>query len=302
MPPLFWTGKLTPLMKVLVNCNNLLAWMIGTAGDAAAMKERMKLGYEGAVSDDVTRYDELCLEVQTKSAIAQLEGIDPSGMEALDVGCGTGILSFLLLERGARKVVCGDIAEYMLDQARAKAAQMGYGEDRIAFRQLDAEALPYEDNTFAFTITGMTSGLLPDLAKAIAEMARVTKRGGLVGVGAHGYEHYWEPVDACFRAITKRRILGYRIEYWPRKEKSVRKLMNKAGLVDIQMRRLFWRNTFRTGSEAYDFFAAVSSAWWYSKFPPDKIAKEADKARRYYERKNVTQITDDVIVAYARKP
>jgi ubiquinone/menaquinone biosynthesis C-methylase UbiE len=190
----------------------------------------------------------------------------------------------------------------MLDQARAKAAQKGYGEDRIAFRQLDAEALPYEDNTFDFTITGMTSGLLPDLGKAIAEMARVTKPGGLVGVGAHGYEHYWEPVDACFRAITKRRILGYRIEYWPRKEKSVRKLITRAGLKDIQMKRLLWRNTFRTGSEAYDFFAAVSSAWWYSKFPPDKIAKEADKARRHYERNNVVQITDDVIVAYGRKP
>jgi ubiquinone/menaquinone biosynthesis C-methylase UbiE len=302
MPPLFWTGKLTPLMKVLANCNNLLAWLTGDARDAKTMKERMKLGYEGAVSDDVKRYDELGLEIQTKSGIAQLEGVDASGMEVLDVGCGTGVLSFLLLERGAKKVVCGDISEYMLDQARAKAAQKGYEENRIGFRQLDAEALPFEDNRFDFAITGMTSGLLPDLGKAISEMARVTRPGGLVGVGAHGYEHYWEPVDACFRAVTKRLILGYRLEYWPRKEKSVRKLMRKAGLTDIQTKRFLWRNNFRAGGEAYDFFAAISSAWWYANFPPAKVARESEKARRYFERKNVTQITDDVIIAYGRKP
>jgi hypothetical protein len=78
--------------------------------------------------------------------------------------------------------------------------------------------------------------------------------------------------------------------------------MKKAGLTDIQTKRFFWRNNFRTGSEAYDFFAAISSAWWYAKLPPAKVAEEAEKARCYYERKNVTQITDDVIIAYGRKP
>jgi len=55
----------------------------------------------------------------------------------------------------------------------------------------------------------MTLGLLPNQEKAVAEMARVTRPNGLVSVGAHGPEHYWEAIDACFRAITKRYVFGY---------------------------------------------------------------------------------------------
>jgi SAM-dependent methyltransferase len=151
-------------------------------------------------------------------------------------------------------------------------------------------------------MTGMALGLLPDQAKAVKEMARVLRPGGQVSVGAHGPEHYWEACDACFRAINKRYVLGYRLEYWPRKEKEVRHLLEQAGLVDIRTRRLTWRNSFEDGGKAYDFFAAISSSWWYAKFPREKIAEESKMTRNYFERKKVTQISDDVILAYGKKP
>jgi len=302
MSIVFWTGKLSLPMKLMINTNNILAWLTGNARDASAMKQRIRQGYEGVLTDHVTGYDELGGEFQKKAAIAQLDEVDLQGKEVLDIGCGTGIISLLALKKGASKVICGDISEYMLKLAAEKAANQGYGSNHIEFRRMDAESLPFGEKSFDVVMTGMTLGLLPDQAKAVKEMARVLRPGGQAAVGAHGPEHYWEACDACFRAINKRYVLGYRLEFWPRKEKEVRRLLEQAGLVDVRTRRLTWQNSFENGGKAHDFFAAISSSWWDAKFPREKIAEDSRKTRDYFERKRVTQITDDVILAYGRKP
>jgi ubiquinone/menaquinone biosynthesis C-methylase UbiE len=286
----------------MVNANNILAWFTGNARDTAAMKNRVKQGYDGAFSEHVHRYDELGAEFQTKAATAQLEGVDLQGKVVLDVGCGTGIISLLALQKGAAKVICGDISNYMLEVARAKADSQGYGADRIDFRQLDAESLPFEDASFDFVMTGKTLGLLPDQKKAVTEMVRVLRPGGLLSVGAHGPEYCWEACDAIFRVINKRYVFGYRLEFWPRKEEDIRLLLAEADLIDIRTRRFTWRYTFKTGSEAYDCFSAGSSTWWYAKFPPNERDEETRRTRDYFERKKVMTLTDDLILAYGRKP
>jgi ubiquinone/menaquinone biosynthesis C-methylase UbiE len=302
MARVFWSGKLSLPMKLIVNPSNALAWIIGNTRDTLSMKERIKLGYEGATTDHVTKYDELGLKFQTKAAAALLEGIDLTGKICLDVGCGTGVLSLLALKEGAARVVCGDISEYMLSQARGKAAPLAYGNDRIDFRQLDAESLPFADGSFDAVLSSMSFGLFPDQRKAVAEMVRVLRPGGYLALSAHGPEHYWEAIDASFRAITKRYVLGYRLEFWPLGEEDIQQMLVQAGFTDIRSRRHIWRNDFTTGGQAFDFFAAISASWWYAKFPPAKRAKESQKARDYFERKKVTQITDDVILGYGRKP
>ena len=289
-------------MALMVNANNVLASITGNTRNTAAMKDRVRQGYNGAFSEHVTRYDELGMPFQTRAAIAQLEEMDLQGKNILDVGCGTGVMSLLALQKGAAKAVCSDISNYMLERARDKADQQGYGVDRIDFRQLDAESLPFEDASFDAVMTGMTLGLLPDQDKAIREMVRVLRPGGFLSAGAHGPEHYWEACDASFKSINKRYVLGYRLEFWPLKEEEVRQILVNAGLVDIRTRRLTWRNVFKSGGEAYDFFAVISSNFWYAQFPPDKREEENRKTRDYFERKGVVEITDDVIFAYGQKP
>ena len=302
MSTIFWTGKLSLPMALMVNANNVLASITGNTRNTAAMKDRVRQGYNGVFSEHVTRYDELGMPFQTRAAIAQLEEMDLQGKNILDVGCGTGVMSLLALQKGAAKAVCGDISNYMLERARDKAVRQGYGVDRIDFRQLDAESLPFEDASFDAVMTGMTLGLLPDQDKAIREMVRVLRPGGFLSAEAHGPEHYWEACDASFKSINKRYVLGYRLEFWPLKEEEVRQILVNAGLVDIRTRRLTWRNVFKSGGEAYDFFAAISSNFWYAQFPPDKREEENRKTRDYFERKGVVEITDDVIFAYGQKP
>jgi hypothetical protein len=117
-----------------------------------------------------------------------------------------------------------------------------------------------------------------------------------------GPEHYWEAIDASFRCIKKRYILGYRLEWWPRKEAYIRRLLKKSNLERIQSKRIIWHNEFQDGLSAYDFFASISSSWWYAKFPPTEVEKDSIRTRNYFKRKNVNVITDDIIVAYGNNP
>ena len=302
MPTLFWTGELSFSMKMLMNISNILAWITGNARDTAAMKERVKLGYEGAYSDHVAQYDIEGTDHYRRIAATLLENLDVQSKEVLDVGCGTGILSLLALRQGAAKVVCGDLSEHMLEQCRQKATIQGYDREHIDFCQLDSESLPFADNSFDTVLSSMVLGLVPDQEQVVVEMTRVLRSGGSLALSTHGPGHYMEAIDAALRATSKRYLVGYRIEFWPRKERELRRILSRAGLLDIQTHRLTHSDSFDTGEKAYDFFASTSASWWYSKFPPAKVEGDSRRIRAYFEHREITTITQDVIFACGHKP
>jgi ubiquinone/menaquinone biosynthesis C-methylase UbiE len=286
MSQLFWRGKLTLPMKLLVEANNLLAIFTGSIRDYRGMKERVKRGYEGEYSDHIHQYDELGYHLQEKSARIQLEEIRLDGMQVLDIGCGTGALTQIAFEKGAKGVVCGDISAFMLEEAKRKEITERVD---LTFCQLDAEGLPYKDGAFDAVISGMTFGTLPKQKQAITEMVRVAKPGGFVCI------------DATLRCINKRYVLGYRFEWWPRDEAYIRGLLEEGKLTSIRSKRVTWQNEFEGGAAAYDFFAAISSSWWYAKFPPNERIKDSEKTRKYFEQKNINIVSDDIVVAYGYK-
>lgn len=301
MNTLFWTGKLSFPMRILMEANNLLAWMTGNARNKRAMKDRIKMGYDGTYSQHVTHYDELAGEFQKRAATYQLYGIDFHGKEVIDIGGGTGIVALMALEMGAAKVVCGDISEYMLERGREKARALGIDSGRIEFRQLDAESLPFYDNSFDIVLTGMAFGLFPDQKKAVREMFRILRPGGVVSLGAHGPEHYWEAIDTTLRVINKTYVLGSRLEFWPRTERQVRLLMEEGGFKDIRINRFIWRNLFKNPAEACDFFSSVTSNWWFANVPENKRAQEYLKTQKYFGHRGINQVTDDIVIGYGMK-
>jgi len=286
-------------MKLLIEANNILSIFTRSSSDRAGMKDRVKRGYEGEFTDHVYRYDEYGFHLQDRSARIQLEGISFRGMTVLDVGCGTGALGYVAKEQEAESVVCGDISYLMLEAVKAKDES---SKVKLKNCQLDAERLPVRENSFDAVISGMTFGTLPDQKLVIDEMMRITRPGGLVCVGAHGPEHYWEAIDATLRCINKRYVLGYRFEWWPRSEKYIRELLTMANIKDIHSKRAVWRNKFKDGGAAYDFFAAISASWWYAKFPAEERERDSKRTREYFLRKNIDVVTDDIVVAYGYKP
>lgn len=302
MPPIFWTGKLSLPMRLLVNTSNLLAWITGNARDTVAMKQRMKRGYEGQYSNDIKKYDAQGMEHYSKIARELLDGTEVSGKEVVDIGCGTGILSLLALKEGASKVTCGDLSEYMLSQCRNKITAQGYESSQVDFRIVDAEDLPFNDNSFDIAFSSMVLGLVPNQSKVITEMGRVIRPGGVIGIAIQGTEYYAEAVEAAFRIIPKHYVIGYRIEFFPLSEGKLAQMLVQSGLKNVKTRRITWKDSFKTGSELYDFFSATSSAWWYEKLPSDKITEIADNTKKYLERIGITELSQDVILAFGEKP
>ncbi|MCO4053522.1 MAG: bifunctional demethylmenaquinone methyltransferase/2-methoxy-6-polyprenyl-1,4-benzoquinol methylase UbiE [Bosea sp.] len=98
----------------------------------------------------------------------------------LDVAGGTGDVAFRVLEAGGpqTQVTVLDINGDMLGVGRERAAKRFPGDDRIAFVEANAEALPLEGGQFdAYTIAfGIRN--VPRIDKALSEAYRVLKRGG----------------------------------------------------------------------------------------------------------------------------
>lgn len=124
------------------------------------------------------------------------------GMTVLDVGCGQGRHSFEALRRGA-DVTAFDFSQKDLDEVQEMFRAMeleGQVPASGAYRtvQGDARAMPFEDNTFDRVIAAEVLEHIVDDETAMAEIARVTKPGGLVAVTV---PRYW-PEKICWMLST----------------------------------------------------------------------------------------------------
>ena len=94
----------------------------------------------------------------------------------IDVGCGNGSFTELLVRRCQPTEVQGiDPSEGQLSFARERSATQP-----ALFRRGDAQALPFDDDRFDAAVMALAINLIPDPAKAVAEMARVVRPEGLV--------------------------------------------------------------------------------------------------------------------------
>jgi SAM-dependent methyltransferase len=98
------------------------------------------------------------------------------GDRVLDVGCGTGSLTFTLPEIANVAGVTGiDLTEPYVEFARARNT-----DQRISFQQADARVLPFEENSFDRAFSMLVLQFIPDAARPVAEMCRVVRPSGTV--------------------------------------------------------------------------------------------------------------------------
>jgi SAM-dependent methyltransferase len=96
----------------------------------------------------------------------------------LDVAAGNGNATLAAARRFA-DVVSTDYVPALLDKGRARAIAEGLD---VAFQVADAEALPFADGQFDAVLSTYGVMFTPDHARAAAELLRVTRAGGRIGL------------------------------------------------------------------------------------------------------------------------
>jgi ubiquinone/menaquinone biosynthesis C-methylase UbiE len=175
----------------------------------------------------------------------------PSGLRWIDVGCGNGAFTQLLIERCAPAEVQG------IDPS---AGQLAYARKRLAgypaqVRQGDAMALPFAAATFDAAVMALVIGFVPDPARGAAEMVRVVKPGSLVAAYAWdmpGGGFPLEPMAAELRAmgLNPPRLPSPDIA----RQDALHDLWAGTGLVAIKTREITVKRTF---DDFEDFWTAA---------------------------------------------
>ena len=166
-----------------------------------------------------------------------LEFVDAAGVEpgqrAIDVGCGPGALTDVLVERlGAGQIAAVDPSEPFVAYAASRLTG-------VDVRRATAEDLPYPDAAFDIALAQLVVHFMADPVAGLREMGRVTKPGGVVAAcvwdhagGGGPLATFWTAVrDTDGEAEDESGLAGVR-------EGHLGELARAAGLADIEESRL----------------------------------------------------------------
>jgi SAM-dependent methyltransferase len=179
------------------------------------------------------------------------------GLRWLDVGCGSGAFTAMLVARCAPVAVQGiDPSAGQLAYARARAA-LGIAQ----FCQGDAMALPFPADTFDAAVMPLVIFFVPDPARGVAEMARVVRPGGLVTAYAWDLFGGGFPYEAL---KVEMRGLGVVVPEPPSPGASrldaLRELWAGAGLEAIDTRQISVQRTFHSFDDYWSTVLGGASA------------------------------------------
>jgi len=129
------------------------------------------------------------------------------GGDVLDVGSGTGALAFAVRDATTTTRVHGiDLSPEYVSYASSSNVDA-----RVRFEVGDAQALQQRDGAFDRTISLLVLNFVPEPRRAVAEMMRVTRPGGIVssavwdyGDGMEMLRSFWDEATALDRAIAQR--------------------------------------------------------------------------------------------------
>src|SRR5688572_19119068 len=119
-----------------------------------------------------------------------------AGQRVLDVAAGNGNVSLAAARRGC-EVTSTDYVPALLERARERAAAERLP---LAFQEADAENLPFQDGAFDVVVSTFGVMFVADHARAAAELLRVTRAGGKIGMAN------WTPdgfIGQVFKVISR---------------------------------------------------------------------------------------------------
>ncbi len=154
------------------------------------------------------------------------------GGTVLDVGSGTGELSLAVLATAEPVTVIGiDPSPAYVTYAQSRSA-----DPRVSFETGDGQALRFDDATFDATVSLLVLNFIPDPEKALGEMIRATRPGGVVAAAVWDYDEgmemlrvFWDAAVAESPAAADRDERRMRFA----RNDELAALWRQAGLVDV---------------------------------------------------------------------
>ena len=129
----------------------------------------------------------------------------PSDSRWLDVGCGTGTLTTLILQSyKPKEIIAVDSSPHFISYAQQRIA-----DPSARFTVGNAQSLELPSHTIDAVVSGLMLNFVPQPERAILEMLRVTKPGGTIGLFlwdyAHGMEmlrYFWDAAVALAHSAS----------------------------------------------------------------------------------------------------
>ena len=171
------------------------------------------------------------------------------GERVLDVACGSGNGAISAARRTWGGTVGADYVPALLERGRERAAAERL---EVEFVEADAQELPFEDGSFDVAMSIFGAMFAPDQAKAAAELLRVVRPGGRIGMGN------WTPggaVGAMFKTIAKHAPPPPGVDsplLWGTEER-LRELFGD-GISDLRVEGRISRQPFRSAEHYVEFF------------------------------------------------
>jgi ubiquinone/menaquinone biosynthesis C-methylase UbiE len=130
--------------------------------------------FAGSIPEIYDRYlVPMIFEPYARDLANRLATLKP--VDVLEVAAGTGVVTRAIASTlSDARIVATDLNQPMLDHAASRQA----GSDRVAWRQADALALPFEDRSFDAVVCQFGVMFFPDKMRAYREARRVLKPGG----------------------------------------------------------------------------------------------------------------------------
>jgi len=196
------------------------------------------------------------------------------GEKILDVGCGTGSLTFAL----AKAADLGEIAAIDYSPVFVAEAIRRNTDPRIKIRQGDACALPFERGAFDRALALLVLHFVPEAGKAIGEMRRVVRSGGVVAAAVWdhlgGMSGMRMMVDTVAVLSEGGRQLRDRYCFQPMMQPGeMKRAFVEQGLVDVTEAELMIRMDYRSFD---DYWAPIAAG----EGPLGKYVATLDAAER----------------------
>jgi len=189
----------------------------------------------------------------------------PEGGQWLDVGCGTGALTQTILQLAKPDRIKGiDRSEGFVDFAMERVQ-----DDRVRVEVGDAEVLTDDSETFDAVVSGLVLNFIPHPERALAEMKRVTRSGGVVAVYVWDYTEGMQFIRHFFDAAIALDPRAAEHDEGPRfpicRPDALRQLFESTGLRDVKVCQIEVPTVFRDFDDYWSpFLAGVGPAPAYA--------------------------------------